>query len=195
MPFTSGTVAAAVALAISCFIIANTLTRSQPISIIIENQTSVTVHTPAVYQEREVLAMVISSFVAGISAIYLYFEASKNPLMRSERKAPTVKHPVGPSLRLEESETVATALKVLRGPRRKILEIIVNNKGETLQKDLYLETGFSKAKVSRTLKELELRNIIQSKQYGSTKKITLSDWMKKGVTSKWMLNSEETHSP
>lgn len=195
MPFTSGTVAAAVALAISCFIIANTLTRSQPISIIIENQTSVTVHTPAVYQEREVLAMVISSFVAGISAIYLYFEASKNPLMRSERKAPTVKHPVGPSLRLEESETVATALKVLRGPRRKILEIIVNNKGEILQKDLYLETGFSKAKVSRTLKELELRNIIQSKQYGSTKKITLSDWMKKGVTSKWMLNSEETHSP
>jgi uncharacterized membrane protein len=153
------------------------------------------VHTPAVYQEREVLAMVISSFVAGISAIYLYFEASKNPLMRSERKAPTVKHPVGPSLRLEESETVATALKVLRGPRRKILEIIVNNKGEILQKDLYLETGFSKAKVSRTLKELELRNIIQSKQYGSTKKITLSDWMKKGVTSKWMLNSEETHSP
>lgn len=195
MPSTSRTVAAAVALAISCFIIANTLTRSQPISIIIENQTSVTVHTPAVYQEREVLAMVISSFVAGISAIYLYFEASKKPLMGPERKAPTVKHPVGPSLRLEESEAVATALKVLRGPRRKILEIIVNNKGETLQKDLYLETGFSKAKVSRTLKELELRNIIQSKQYGSTKKITLTDWMKKGVTSKWMLNSEETHSP
>ena len=195
MPSTSRTVAAAVALAISCFIIANTLTRSQPISIIIENQTSVTVHTPAVYQEREVLAMVISSFVAGISAIYLYFEASKTPLMRSERKAPTVKHPVGPSLRLEESEAVATALKVLRGPRRKILEIIVNNKGETLQKDLYLETGFSKAKVSRTLKELELRNIIQSKQYGSTKKITLTDWMKKGLTSKLMLNSEETHSP
>lgn len=183
MPFTSRTIIAAVALAISCFIIANTVTRSQPISIIIEDQTSITVRTPAVYQEREVLAVVISSFVAGISAIYLYLEASKKPLMGPERKVPTRKHLVGPSPRLEESETVTTALKILRGPRRKILEIIVNNKGETLQKDLYLETGFSKAKISRTLKELELRNIIQRKQYGSTKKIILSDWMKKGVVS------------
>ena len=52
-----------------------------------------------------------------------------------------------------------------------------------LQKDLYLETGFSKAKISRTLKELELRDIIQRKGYGSTKKIILSDWMKKGIAA------------
>lgn len=70
----------------------------------------------------------------------------------------------------------------MRGPRRRVLEIIVNKKGEILQKDLYLETNFSKAKISRTLKELELRNIIQRKQYGSTKKIILSDWMKKDMT-------------
>jgi uncharacterized membrane protein len=63
-----------------------------------------------------------------------------------------------------------------------ILEVIVNNGGEMLQKDLYLETKFSKAKISRTLRELELRNIIQRKQYGSTKKIMLSDWMKEGAT-------------
>jgi uncharacterized membrane protein len=183
MPFTSRTVAAAVALAISCFIIANTVIRSQPISIIIEDQTSIIVYTPAVYQEREVLAVAISSFVAGISAIYLYLEISKKPLMEPERQVPTREHVVGPTPRLGDLETVSTALKILRGPRRKILEIIVDKKGEILQKDLYLETGFSKAKISRTLKELELRNIIQRKQYGSTKKIILSDWMKKNMTS------------
>jgi len=183
MLFTGRTIVAAVALAISCFIIANVMTRSQPISIIIENQTSITVPTPTVYQEKEVLAVVISAFVAGVSAICLYFEASKKPLMGPERKVPTMKRRVEPSPRLEELETVTAALKILRGPTRKILEIVVNNKGETLQKDLYLETGFSKAKISRTLKELEVRNIIQRKQYGSTKKIILSDWIKKGMVS------------
>ena len=181
MPFTSRTIAAAVALAISCFIIANTVARSQPISIVIEDETSITVHTPVVYQESEVLTLMISSWIAGISAIYLYFEASKKPLRGPERQAPTGKYLVGPSPRLEELETVSTALKILRGPRRRVLEIIVNKKGEILQKELYLETGFSKAKISRTLKELELRNMIQRKQYGSTKKIILSDWMKKGI--------------
>lgn len=113
--------------------------------------------------------------------IYLYFEASKKPLIENERRVATGKHVVGPSPRLEELETVNIALKVLRGPERRVLEIIVNKGGETLQKDLYLETGFSKAKISRTLKKLEFRNIIQRKRYGSTKKIVLSDWMKKGM--------------
>lgn len=182
MPLTSRTIAAAVALAISCFTIANTVIRSQPISIVIEDETPITVYTPVVYQEREVLLLVISSWIAGISMIYLYFEASKKPLIEAERRVATEKHLVGPSPRLEELKTVSTTLKVLRGPRRRVLEIIVNKKGEMLQKDLYLETGFSKAKISRTLKELELRNIIQRKQYGSTKKIILSDWMNKGMT-------------
>lgn len=182
MPFTNRTVAAAVALAISCFIIANTLTRSHPISIVIKDETPITVHTPVVYQEREVLTMAISSFVAGISAIYLYFEASKKTLRGLKRQVPTGKHVVELSPKLEDLERVSTALKILRGPTKKVLEIIVNNKGEVLQKDLYFETGFSKAKISRTLEKLELRNIIQRKQYGSTKKITLSDWMKKDMT-------------
>ncbi len=175
------TIVAAVALAFSCFIIANTLIRSQPISIVIEDETPTVIRTPVVYGEREVLTLVIASCIAGISAMYLYFETSKKPLVGLERQMTTRKR-IGSSPKLEELETVNTALRVLRGPRRMILEIIVNNGGEMLQKDLYLETNFSKAKISRTLRELELRNIIQRKQYGSTKKIMLSDWMKKGAT-------------
>ena len=181
MQVNNGNFAAAVILAISCFIIANTMTRSQPVSIVIEDETAVTVHTPVVYQEREVLTVMISSFAAGISAVYIYFEASKKPLMEPEREVPTGKPIAGQSPRLEELDAVSTVLRVLQGRRRRVLEVVVDRGGEMLQKDLYLETGFSKAKISRTLKELELRNIIQRKGYGSTKKIILSDWMKKGI--------------
>ena len=183
MPVTNKNFAAAVVLAISCFIIANTMTRSQPVSIVIEDGTAVTVHTPVVYQEREVLTVMISSFAAGISAVYIYFEASKKPLVEPEREVPTRKQNAGQSPKLEELEAVSTALRVLQGRRRRVLEVIVNKGGEMLQKDLYLETGFSKAKISRTLKELELRDIIQRKGYGSTKKIILSDWIKKGTAT------------
>jgi uncharacterized membrane protein len=90
---------------------------------------------------------------------------------------------IGTALILQELVTVNTALKVLREPGKRILEVIVNKGGEVLQGDLYLETDFSKAKVSRTLRELKARNIIQRRQYGGTKKVILSDWMRKETVS------------
>jgi len=182
MTVKSKVIVAAVALAISCFIVTNTIIKSQPITIVIDDEIFITLHTPVIYQEREVLIVAISSFVAGISTVYLYLEASKKPSIEPEKRVPAEEHLFEPSPRLRDLDTVNTALRVLRGPRRRLLEIIVDNGGEILQKDLYLETGFSKAKISRTLKELESRNIIQRKTYGSTKKITLSDWMKRGTT-------------
>lgn len=181
MTFTTRTIVAAAALAISCFVIANTMIRSQPISILIENGTPITVHTPVVYQQKEVLTVAISCFVAGISALYLYLETTKKPLSVPHSRVITGKQLVEPSPRLQNLETVRTALKALGGPRRKLFEILINKKGEMLQKDLPLETGFSKAKISRTLKQLEVKDIIHRKQYGNTKKITLSEWMKKGT--------------
>lgn len=183
MPFTNRTIAAAATLALSCFVIANTVTRSQPISIVIEGETVLAVHTPVVYQQTEVIAIMISSFTAGVSAIHLYLEASKKPLAEPARQALAEEHRVEPPQKLKDLNTVTTALRVLRGPRRKILKIIVDKEGEALQKDLYLETGFSKAKISRTLDELEARNLIQRKRYGNTKKIVLSDWMREGTAS------------
>jgi uncharacterized membrane protein len=37
------------------------------------------------------------------------------------------------------------------------------------------ETGYSKARISWTLKELEARNVIEKRQYGNTKKIVLTE--------------------
>jgi uncharacterized membrane protein len=184
---TGKTIVASIALAVSCFIIANILVESRPISIVIQDGQPTVIHTPIVYGQAEVLTMVVTSWIAGISAMYLYSATSKKihatlekPVAAQQDEASTPK--------LEELETVNTAMKVLREPAKKILEVLISKGGETLQKDLCLETNFSKARISRTLRELEARNIIQRRQYGGTKKIVLSDWMKKGTT----LNPEKT---
>jgi len=178
MPINGKVILATIVLGISCFVIANTLVQPQPISIKIEDGTPIVVQAPAVYGEREVLTMIITSWIAGISAMYLYFEGSRKTWQTVGKHTPVVGQGA-PLPTLQELETVNTTLKVLREPGKRILEVIVNKGGEMLQRDLYLETGFSKAKVSRTLRELEARNIIQRRQYGGTKKVVLSDWMRK----------------
>ena len=174
------TILAAVIMAVSCFVIANTLIQSRPISITIQDETPIVVQAPAVYGATEVLTLVVTSWMAGVSAMYLYFEGSKKIWVVPQKQTITTLEPSVTVPKLEQLETVNTALKVLQEPGKRILEVIVNNGGQILQKDLYLETNFSKAKISRTLRELEFRNIIQRKQYGGTKKIVLSDWMRKG---------------
>jgi len=174
------TILAAVIMAVSCFVIANTLIQSRPISITIQDETPIVVQAPAVYGATEVLTLVVTSWMAGVSAMYLYFEGSKKIWVVPQKQTMTTLEPSVTVPKLEQLETVNTALKVLQEPGKRILEVIVNNGGQILQKDLYLETNFSKAKISRTLRELEFRNIIQRKQYGGTKKIVLSDWMRKG---------------
>lgn len=177
MIVTGRTIAATVFLAISCFVIANTLIKSQPITVILEDGSQTVINTPTLYGETKVLTLIVASSVAGISGTYLYFQTFKRTSAEFEEYRTSRKH-VGLTPKLEELNTVKTVLRVLRGPRRKIVEILVNSDGEILQKDLYLETGFPKANISRTLQQLEIMNIIQRKRYGNTKKITLSDWMK-----------------
>ena len=177
------TIVAAVILTISCFIITNTLIESRPISVIIEGETPKVIQTPLLYGEMDAITLTIASWIAGLSSMYLYLETSKEPSAATRRQE-TSQIIVEEPPKLEDLTSVNTALKVLREPGKTILEVIVKKGGELLQNDLSLETGFSKAKISRTLRELEARNIIQRKQYGSTKRIMLTDWMKKEPTFK-----------
>jgi uncharacterized membrane protein len=71
----------------------------------------------------------------------------------------------------EQKKMIAT--NILEGDARELYKIIAE-KGEILQSDLVLESGFSKVKVSRTLKKLEDKSLIERKPYGNTNMITLS---------------------
>ena len=168
----------AVILAISCFVLANTLARSPPINIVVDGEVVTTIYTPVLYQATEVALIIVSSFAAGASTLYLYKKANET-VVKLEKPASEQASSPEPIRDLRSLAEVNTIMKVLSGPRLKVFDLIVEKGGEILQKDLILETGYSKAKISRTLQELEARNVIERKQYGNTKKIVLAEWIRK----------------
>ena len=64
-------------------------------------------------------------------------------------------------------------LEHLNKDQREIVKLIIKNNGKIYQSVLVREVVFSKVKVSRIIKELEEKNIIQKKKFGMTNTITL----------------------
>jgi len=90
-----------------------------------------------------------------LSALYLiYDKLIKEKVAKKEEKAPIESH-------LIESEK--SVLSALKGADR----------GEMWQKQLQISTGFSKAKLSRVIRNLESRNLIDKMPFGNTNKVRL----------------------
>ncbi|WP_440954766.1 helix-turn-helix transcriptional regulator [Methanosarcina sp. Mfa9] len=75
-------------------------------------------------------------------------------------------------------------LRALEGDERKAVELIVQRGGRILQNELVNSLGFSKAKVSRVLMNLERRGIIDKKKYGLTNCISIADELSGDIGTK-----------
>ncbi|WP_135612427.1 hypothetical protein [Methanococcoides sp. AM1] len=95
------------------------------------------------------------------------FDNSSNDISSSVNPVSNV---VNPDATEHKKDLVA---RVLDGDSRKLYRIIAE-KEEILQSELVLESGFSKVKVSRILKKLEDKSLVERKPYGNTNKITVS---------------------
>ncbi len=76
-----------------------------------------------------------------------------------------------------KKEEIISKIEVLKEDEQKILKIIIENEGIE-QRKIEEITGFSKAKVSKILSELEKRGLIVKKAFGRKNRIYLSDKMK-----------------
>lgn len=103
-----------------------------------------------------VAAMASSGIIVGI-ILYYYLSGS----FQAEKK----------SIREKALETA----RFLPENQRKILEFLVENSGEAMQKDAAEETRMDKVKVSRTLKKMEKRGIVSREENGMSKKMVLED--------------------
>ncbi|MFH1445610.1 MAG: MarR family transcriptional regulator [Nanoarchaeota archaeon] len=84
---------------------------------------------------------------------------------RSPKKPETKEEP--------EVDTVRVVTSVLREDEKRIVDILERHDGEVIQKVLVRETDFSKAKVSRLVKNLKERGIVDAEPLGRTTKVTL----------------------
>jgi uncharacterized membrane protein len=67
-----------------------------------------------------------------------------------------------------------TILKLLNLNERKVLERLIERKGEILQSEISQTEGMNKLKTHRAIRNLELKGVIKTESYGKTKRIFLS---------------------
>ena len=67
-----------------------------------------------------------------------------------------------------------TILKLLNFNERKILEKLIDERGEALQSELSQMEGMNKLKAHRAIRNLELRGVIKTENYGKTRRVLLS---------------------
>ena len=150
--------------AVSAFTFVGKVLMPTPIQIVIPGEEPIVVGQIFRYTQFDVVIISVSTVILAVSAFYLLFINSietRNALPAVEKK--------------DNSELdVKFALRLLDGDKRKVFKEIVESRGEILQNELYAQTGFSRAKITRILDYLELKGLIVKKSYGMTNKVILN---------------------
>ncbi len=110
------------------------------------------------------LFILIAGLIAGIAAAYLFMN-------RAQGAVPTVPSP-GTAVTPPELEDLA--IRLLDGDERRVVRVLVEAKGEILQRDLVRITAFSDAKVSRLLDRLEGRGLVVRERQGMSNRVRLT---------------------
>jgi len=154
----------AILFAVSAFTFVGKVLMPTPIQIVIPGEEPIVVGQIFRYTQFDVVIISVSTVILAVSAFYLLFINSietRNALPAVEKK--------------DNSELdVKFALRLLDGDKRKVFKEIVESRGEILQNELYAQTGFSRAKITRILDYLELKGLIVKKSYGMTNKVILN---------------------
>ncbi len=86
---------------------------------------------------------------------------------------------------------VKHVLPILTASERTVMQIVMKSKSVD-QRDIVKETDFSKAKVSRILKELEERGLVETQPKGRTKLVKVSDGSRKEEKKSEAKTEEDT---
>jgi len=103
-----------------------------------------------------VIAMSVTGVIVGIS-IYYYLSGS----FQAQRQ--------------DIREKALKTVRFLPKEQRKIMDYLIDGSGEALQKDIVEETDLGKVKVSRTLKKMEKRGLIEREENGMSKRVVVID--------------------
>lgn len=105
--------------------------------------------------------ILIAALIAGIAAAYI--------LLARAQPEPA---PAGDATSAPELQDLA--IRLLDGDERRLLRIIVEAKGDILQRDLVRITTFSDAKVSRLLDRLQERGLVVRERMGMANRVRLT---------------------
>lgn len=154
-------------LIISTLLLFFVLFSQQPIQIVLETGQEVTSQSANYFSIIEAMILIIASFLLGATSVYLYYNSeiaeSEKTIVEVKKESIAQSYP---------AEKYSLIMPFLRDEEKKVF-VEIKNKGEILQNELVLSTGFSKVKITRILANLERKNLVVRERYGLTNKVKL----------------------
>jgi uncharacterized membrane protein len=151
-----------VVLIASLVLLFDKLFTPQPIRITLESGQEVTTTSPEYFSIAEVLFLIVSAFLIGTCATYLFYNSDRSP-----RASP-------PKQAAASSATYDIILPLLKGDEKRVIAALREGQGEMLQNKLVAKLGLSKVKVTRLLVGLEHKRLISKERHGLTNLVKLS---------------------
>ncbi len=119
--------------------------------------------------------ILISALIAGIALAYLFL--TRAPVEQPNPGTAPLQAAPPDQGRAEGQADLAyqnLAIRLLDGDERRMMKVIVEAKGNILQRDLVRITAFSEAKVSRLLDRLEERGLVRRERQGMSNRVRLT---------------------
>lgn len=138
----------------SVFIIEIKLSNPTPIQIFVEGSSAVVSQIPGFFTFADMVIVVISSIVLGISGMHLLFFDS------------AAEKPAGKLVLEERKKRWEEMIKTLKDDEQKIYKMIIDSDGIINQSELTEKTGLSKASISRALDLLESKGVVEKRRRG-----------------------------
>jgi len=164
-----------IVLIVSLVLLFDKLFTPQPIQIVLESGQEVTTQTADYFTLTEVILLIVCSFLIGMTATFLFYNAEKNEIKSDERREKE-KKPVTKENELKEKveNKYETILPLLKDDEKRFLIALKESNGEMLQNKLVLKLNLSKVKVTRVLWSLERKGLIVKERNGLTNNIKLN---------------------
>ena len=133
----------------------------QPIQITLQSGQEITTSTADYFSLTEVLLLIISAFLIGTTATYLFYNSDRAKTTKQE-------------LTLESSaKAYDTILPLLKTDERRVITSLLETDGEMHQNKLAAKLSISKVKATRILHRLEQKDLIIKKRQGFTNMVKL----------------------
>ena len=147
----------------SLFLLFDRLFTPQPIQITLQSGQEIITSTSEYFSLSEVLLLIISAFLIGTAATYLYHNSD-------------IKQKIEP--RLEKLEPNANLYKhilpLLKTDEKRMISALLESGGELQQNRLAAKLIVSKVKATRIISSLQQKNLITKERHGLTNMIKLS---------------------
>ena len=134
----------------------------QPIQIMLQSGQEITTSTADYFSITEVLLLIISAFLIGTTATYLFYN--------SDHTRTTNKEPRTLDSNIKPYDII---LPLLKTDEKRAVTAIIESGGEIQQNKLVTKLNISKVKTTRILYGLEQKNLIIKERHGLTNMVRL----------------------